>query len=81
MLKNIEISGLQISDYRKRRPAHVAAAFAEMFALFEEGKTRPAAATEVSSRSNGPARLSRCGTAGSRVVRCCGCARVISVGC
>jgi NADPH2:quinone reductase len=25
LLKNIEISGLQISDYRKRRPAQVAA--------------------------------------------------------
>jgi NADPH2:quinone reductase len=46
LLKNIEISGLQISDYRKRRPAQVAAAFDEIFALFEQGKIRPAAATE-----------------------------------
>jgi NADPH2:quinone reductase len=46
LLKNIEISGLQISDYRKRRPAQVAAAFDEIFALFEQGKVRPAAATE-----------------------------------
>jgi NADPH:quinone reductase len=46
LLKNIEVSGLQISDYRKRRPADMAAAFAEIFALFERGKIRPAAATE-----------------------------------
>ena len=46
LLKNIEVSGLQISDYRKRRPAQVAAAFDEIFALFEQRKIRPAAATE-----------------------------------
>jgi NADPH2:quinone reductase len=45
LLKNIEISGLQISDYRKRRPAQVAACFAEIFSLYEEGKVRPAAVT------------------------------------
>jgi NADPH2:quinone reductase len=46
LLKNIEISGLQISDYRKRRPAQVAAAFDEIFELFEQRKIQPAAATE-----------------------------------
>jgi NADPH2:quinone reductase len=45
LLKNIEISGLQISDYRKRRPAQVAACFAEIFSLYEQGKVKPAAAT------------------------------------
>jgi len=45
LLKNIEISGLQISDYRKRRPAQVAACFAEIFGLYEQGKIRPAATT------------------------------------
>jgi NADPH2:quinone reductase len=45
LLKNIELSGLQISDYRKRRPAQVAAAFAEIFALYEAGKIKPAPAT------------------------------------
>jgi NADPH2:quinone reductase len=45
LLKNIEISGLQISDYRKRRPDQVAACFAEIFRLYEEGKIAPAAAT------------------------------------
>jgi NADPH:quinone reductase len=46
LLKNIEISGLQISDYRKRRPALVTAAFDEIFGLFEQRKIRPAATTE-----------------------------------
>lgn len=45
MLKNIEISGLQISDYRKRRPALLAAYFDEVFALYDAGKIKPAAAT------------------------------------
>jgi NADPH:quinone reductase len=44
LLKNIEISGLQISDYRRRRPAQVAACFAEIFSLYEQGKVKPAAA-------------------------------------
>ena len=43
LLKNIEISGLQISDYRKRRPALVAACFAEIFNLYEQGQVKPAA--------------------------------------
>jgi NADPH:quinone reductase len=45
LLKNIEISGLQISDYRKRRPTQVAVCFAEIFSLYEQGKIRPASAT------------------------------------
>jgi NADPH2:quinone reductase len=45
LLKNIEVSGLQISDYRKRRPQQVAAAFAEIFSLYEQGKIKPAPAT------------------------------------
>ncbi len=44
LLKNIEVSGLQISDYRKRRPAQVAAAYAEIFELYQQGRIRPAAA-------------------------------------
>ncbi|MBO0735283.1 MAG: zinc-binding dehydrogenase, partial [Alphaproteobacteria bacterium] len=44
LLKNIEISGLQISDYRKRRPAQVAACFAEIFSLYEQEKIKPAMA-------------------------------------
>lgn len=45
LLKNIEISGLQISDYRKRRPAQMATCFAEIFAFYEQGKIKPAPAT------------------------------------
>jgi NADPH:quinone reductase len=44
LLKNIEISGLQISDYRKRRPVQMATCFSEIFALYEEGKITPAPA-------------------------------------
>jgi NADPH2:quinone reductase len=45
LLKNIEVSGLQISDYRKRRPQQVAAAFGEIFSLYEQGKIKPAPVT------------------------------------
>src|SRR5262249_44390608 len=37
LLKNVEVSGLQISDYRKRQPEQVAHAFQEIFQLFEQG--------------------------------------------
>ena len=47
LLKNIEVSGLQISDYRKREPAQVAECFAEVFALYEAGKIKPAPATTL----------------------------------
>jgi len=43
LLKNIEISGLQVSDYRKRRPALMAACFAEIFEFYEQGRIKPAA--------------------------------------
>ncbi len=38
MVKNIEVSGLQISDYRKRQPARVRRCFADVFALFQAGQ-------------------------------------------
>jgi NADPH2:quinone reductase len=44
LLKNIEVSGLQVSDYRKRRPAKMAACFAEIFGLYDEGRIAPASA-------------------------------------
>ena len=44
LLKNIEVSGLQVSDYRKRRPGLVAACFAEIFELYGEGRIKPATA-------------------------------------
>jgi len=41
LVKNIEVSGLQISDYRKRRPQRLADCFAEVFALHGAGLVRP----------------------------------------
>jgi NADPH2:quinone reductase len=41
LLKNVDISGLQISDYRKRMPELVDQAFREIFDLFEAGRVRP----------------------------------------
>lgn len=38
LLKNIEVSGLQISDYRKRRPDLIRRCYSEIYRLFEEGK-------------------------------------------
>src|SRR5271170_741083 len=45
LLKNIEVSGLQITDYRKRRPAELATAYSEIFGYYELGLVRPAPAT------------------------------------
>lgn len=55
LLKNIEVSGLQITDYRKRRPQQVAAAFAEIFGLYEQGKIKPAPVTIFPLESAGEA--------------------------
>jgi len=41
MLKNIEVSGLQVSDYRKRRPDILDAAFREILTLAAEGRILP----------------------------------------
>lgn len=41
LVKNIEVSGLQISDYRKRMPGLVRQCFEEIFSLFEAGKITP----------------------------------------
>ena len=45
LVKNIEVSGLQISDYRKRKPALMAACIAELFALVQSGALRIPEAT------------------------------------
>jgi NADPH2:quinone reductase len=45
LVKNIEVTGLQISDYRKRMPGQLAACFQEIFALYEAGKIKPAPTT------------------------------------
>jgi NADPH2:quinone reductase len=41
LVKNIEVSGMQISDYRKRRPLDMQAAFAEIYRLYIAGKLTP----------------------------------------
>ena len=41
LLKNIEVSGLQVSDYRKRMPKEMQACFVEIFALHAAGKLKP----------------------------------------
>jgi len=41
LVKNIEVSGMQISDYRKRRPQDMQAAFADIYRLHAEGKLKP----------------------------------------
>jgi NADPH2:quinone reductase len=41
MVKNMEVTGLQISDYRRRVPEQMAACFAELFALHVQGKLKP----------------------------------------
>jgi NADPH2:quinone reductase len=41
LVRNIEVSGLQIGDYRKRRPDRTGACFDQLFALYEEGKIGP----------------------------------------
>jgi len=45
LLKNIEVSGLQISDYRKRMPDAMARCFQDIFAMFEAGTIKPAPTT------------------------------------
>jgi NADPH2:quinone reductase len=42
LVKNIEVSGLQVSDYRKRTPELMARCMGEIFDLFEAGKLKPA---------------------------------------
>src|ERR1700733_8656564 len=43
LLKNIEVSGLQVSDYRKRMPERMRECFNEIFALYEKGLVKPPA--------------------------------------
>ncbi len=43
LLKNIEVSGLQVSDYRKRTPDLMARCVQEIFSMYETGKLKPTA--------------------------------------
>ncbi|MYH68798.1 MAG: zinc-binding dehydrogenase, partial [Gammaproteobacteria bacterium] len=45
LLKNIEVSGLQVSDYRKQTPDIMQECFNEIFSLFEAGRIKPAPIT------------------------------------
>ena len=65
LVKNIEVSGMQISDYRKRRPADMQAAFADIYAHARGGKTEAAADQGLSARA---VRRRPCAT--SRTARC-----------
>ena len=47
LVRNIEVSGLQIGDYRKRAPAKTAACFDELFALYAAGHLRPPPLTKL----------------------------------
>lgn len=42
LVKNIEVTGLQVSDYRKYMPEMMKECMREIFALFEAGKLKPA---------------------------------------
>ena len=41
LIRNIDVSGLQIGDYRKRRPDLTARCFEEIYALYEAGRIAP----------------------------------------
>jgi NADPH2:quinone reductase len=45
LLKNIEVSGLQISDYRYRRPVELKACYAELFGFYDRRLIKPAPTT------------------------------------
>jgi hypothetical protein len=61
LVMNIEIDGLQISDYRKRRPAQVAACFSEISSLLEtgEGQARDGKTLSVGWGGRGARQLAR----------------------
>jgi NADPH2:quinone reductase len=47
MLKNMEVSGLQISDYRKRRPDMLRDCYRDVFSMYERGLIDPGAVVEM----------------------------------
>lgn len=47
LVKNIDVGGLQISDYRRRAPDLTAACFDEIFALYEAGRIGPLPTTTL----------------------------------
>lgn len=55
LLKNIEVSGLQVSDYRVRAPDLVRRCFEDVFSLFGEGRIDPGPAVEYGLEDYGRA--------------------------
>jgi NADPH2:quinone reductase len=47
LVKNIEVTGLQVSDYRRRQPDRMRAAFDDIFALAETGIIHPLPTTTL----------------------------------
>ena len=47
LVKNIDVCGLQIADFRRRRPDLTAACFGEIFSLYEAGKIGPPPTTTM----------------------------------
>jgi NADPH2:quinone reductase len=47
LVKNIEITGLQVSDYRKRRPEQVTECYREVFDFYTQGKLKPLPVEEL----------------------------------
>jgi hypothetical protein len=70
LLKSIEISELQISDYRKRRPDQVAAAYPRFlnFTSWTGYNRRPPRCSRSCAR---PTRWGRCATAALMDAQCC----------
>ena len=65
LVKNIEVSGMQISDYRKRRPADMQACFRRNLRAARRGQTEAAADQGLSDRA-----IRRRACATSRTARC-----------
>lgn len=55
LLRNIEVSGLQVSDYRVRMPDLVRRCFDDVFRLFEQGRIAPGLVTEYALEDYGRA--------------------------
>ncbi len=53
LLKNIEVSGIQVSDYRKKTPEKMAHCLNEIFRLYGEGKLQPGTLTAYPLESVG----------------------------
>ncbi|MGQ7791364.1 NADPH:quinone oxidoreductase family protein [Faunimonas sp. B44] len=69
LLKNIEVSGLQVSDYRKRMPELMRHCYSEIFRLYDEGRlSAPPTTTLALERSAEGLAMLRDRSAAGRVV-------------